>query len=208
MSPGRFITLEGGEGVGKTSSLEAIAGHLAARGVELVTTREPGGTLLGEALRELLLRGRGLRPEAELLMMFAARVQHVHDVIMPALVAGRWVLSDRYTDASYAYQGGGRGIAPGTIEFLETWALSGLRPDLTLLLDAPVEIGMQRVRQRGAMDRFESESADFQQRVRQAYRMRAQAFPERIRVIDAARAIDRVREDIVRELERRFANDW
>jgi len=205
---GKFITLEGGEGVGKTSSLDYIADYLRGRGVALTVTREPGGTTLGESLRTLVLSERELSPEAELLMMFAARVQHVREVIVPSLAAGQWVLSDRFTDASYAYQCGGRGIATEVIEFLEKWTLGHLRPDLTLLLDAPVEIGIARIRARGAMDRFECEASEFQKRVRHTYRMRAEAFPERIHVIDASRSPGRVRADICAELERRFAHDF
>ena len=143
---GRFITLEGGEGVGKSSNLEFIRRHLEAAGKAVIVTREPGGTPLGEQVRGLLLdhRHNGMSADAELLLMFAARAEHLAQVIRPALAAGRWVLCDRFTDATYAYQGGGRGIATERIAVLETWVQGDLRPDLTLLLDAPVAVGMAR----------------------------------------------------------------
>jgi dTMP kinase len=155
-----------------------------------------------------MLGAQGLSPEAELLVIFAARIQHVREVIVPDLAAGKWVLSDRFTDASYAYQGGGRGIATEFIRCLEERTIGSLQPDLTLLLDAPVEIGIARARARGSMDRFECETIEFQQKIRAAYRMRAEAFPKRIRRIDASRSREMVREDIAAELERRFAHEF
>jgi dTMP kinase len=198
----KFITLEGGEGVGKTTNLEFIERHLARRGVQCVRTREPGGTPLGESIRSLLLGSERLDAEAELLLVFAARAQHVRQVIRPALEAGAWVLCDRFTDASYAYQGGGRGLDPAAIEFLEGWAQGGLRPDLTLLLDAPAEIGLARAKGRGPADRFEAESLAFFERVRRAYLERAERFPERIQRIDADRSLGEVQADIARRLDR------
>ncbi len=204
---GRFISLEGGEGVGKTSSLDCISGWLGDRGIEVVITREPGGTALGERLRELILGYDDLAAEAELLLIFAARAQHAREVIAPALAAGRWVLSDRFTDASYAYQGGGRGIAVGMIRALEEWTVGTLEPDLTFLLDAPVETGLARARTRGEMDRFESAGRPFLQRVRQAYLDRAGNCPQRIVVIDAGRSRESVRRDIQAHLQGRFAHE-
>ena len=160
---GKFITLEGGEGVGKSTNLKFIRGSLSASGIELIETREPGGTRLGEALRGVLLgdEAEGICPEAELLTMFAARAEHLEKVIKPALDAGKWVLCDRFTDASFAYQGGGRGLAFERIEQIESWVQGDLRPDLTILLDAPVEVGMARAAARGEADRFEREPKAF-----------------------------------------------
>jgi dTMP kinase len=191
---GRLITLEGGEGAGKSTVLDAVRGRIAARGIEVVVTREPGGTALGEAVRALVLdpAQRGVCAESELLLMFAARAQHVREVIAPALAAGRWVLSDRYTDASYAYQGGGRGQPDARIAELERWA-APVRADLTLLLDLPVAEGLARAGARGAADRIERESGDFFERVRAAYRRRAEAEPARFRVIDSGRPVEQVR---------------
>lgn len=191
----RFISLEGGEGAGKSTVLQQLREQLAAAGVAVLHTREPGGTTVGEAVRGILLdpAHRGLCAEAELLLMFAARAQHVREVIGPALAAGRWVLSDRYTDASYAYQGGGRGQPAERIAGLEDWATDGLRPDLTLLLDLPVAQGLARAAARGgAADRIEQEQAEFFERVRAAYRARAAAEPQRFRLIDASRPLPEV----------------
>jgi dTMP kinase len=184
---GLLVTIEGGEGAGKSTVLAAVQELLRARGFEVVATREPGGTTAGEALRALLLDPASrLAPEAELLLMFAARAQLVREVVRPALARGAAVLSDRFTDASYAYQGGGRGIESGTIAALERWAV-GLKPDLTLLLDVGVEVGLARARSRGGEpDRIESERGEFFERVRAAYLARAQAEPARFRVVDAA----------------------
>lgn len=197
-----FITLEGGEGAGKSTQLQAIADWLRQRGHEVVVTREPGGTPLGERLREVLLHGQGdMSPDAEALLMFAARAEHLARVIRPALAAGRSVLCDRFTDATYAYQGGGRGIPATRLAALEQWVQGGLRPDLTLLLDLPVEVGLARARGRGAFDRFEREQRDFLERVRAAYLARAAAEPERVRVIDASRPTAEVTRAITAVLE-------
>lgn len=206
---GRFITLEGGEGAGKSTVLAALQARLSAHGIEVVVTREPGGTALGEALRGLVLdpaRG-GMCAESELLLMFAARAQHVREVIAPALAAGRWVLSDRYTDASYAYQGGGRGQPFARIAELEAWA-APLRPDLTLLLDLPVADGLARAGARGEADRIEREATDFFERVREAYRARAAAEPARFRVIDSSAAVDVVREAACAAIDAYVARAW
>jgi dTMP kinase len=191
---GKFITLEGGEGAGKSTVLEAMRAELSARGLDVLITREPGGTPAGEAIRAVLLdtAHRGLCAEAELLLMFASRAQLVRETIRPALAAGRWVLSDRFTDASFAYQGGGRGQPETRIADLERWAADELKPDLTLLLDLPVAEGLKRARGRGAEDRIESESAEFFERVRSAYRARAQAEPQRFRCIDASQPLNAV----------------
>lgn len=202
--PGRFITLEGGEGVGKSSNLEFIRRHLESAGKSVIVTREPGGTPLGEEIRALLLDHRrdGMSADAELLLMFAARAEHMAQVIRPALGEGKWVLCDRFTDATYAYQGGGRGIAAERIAALETWAQGAFRPDLTLLLDAPIAVGMARAGKReGAADRFEREEQAFFERVRQTYLALARRYPERYRIIDAGQALAVVQERLRRELD-------
>ena len=188
---GKLITLEGGEGAGKSTVLETVRAELAARGIDVVVTREPGGTPAGEAIRAVLLDPnlRGMSAEAELLLMFASRAQLVREVIRPALASGRWVLADRFTDASFAYQGGGRGQPQARIADLERWAADGLKPDLTLLLDLPVAEGLRRANGRGAADRIEMENAEFFERVRAAYRERARLEPQRFRVIDAAKPL-------------------
>ncbi|MDO1527385.1 dTMP kinase [Fulvimonas sp. R45] len=187
LARGKFITLEGGEGAGKSTLLAGLREHFAAAGVDLLLTREPGGTPLGEAVRGIVLdpAHRGLCAESELLLMFASRAQLVREAILPALAAGRWVLCDRYVDASYAYQGGGRGQPAERIAALEQWACAGLRPDLTLLLDLPVATGRARAAGRGEADRIETEADAFFERVRAAYRARAAAEPGRFRVLDA-----------------------
>jgi len=184
---GMLISIEGGEGAGKSSVLNAMRERLAERGLEVVVTREPGGTIGGEAIRQLLLDPAGkLADETELLLMFAARAQLVREVVTPALQRGAAVLTDRFTDASFAYQGGGRGIDMGVIAELERWA-AGVKPDLTFLLDVGVDIGHARVRSRGAtLDRIETEQSDFFERVRATYLARAAAEPLRFRVIDAS----------------------
>lgn len=184
---GRLISLEGGEGAGKSTLLAGLREHFARSGMDVLYTREPGGTPVGEAIRALVLdpAHRGISAEAELLLMFAARAQLVRQVLQPALASGRWVLCDRFTDASYAYQGGGRGVDVARIAELERIATSGLKPDLTLLLDIPVADGRERASQRGGADRIEAERDEFFERVRAAYRARAQAEPERFRAIDA-----------------------
>ena len=194
MTTGRLITLEGGEGAGKSTALDAVRERLESRGIEVIVTREPGGTVLGEAVRAIVLdpARRDLCAESELLLMFAARAQLVRELIRPALAAGQWVVSDRFTDASYAYQGAGRGQPEQRIAELERWA-AVLKPDLTLLLDLPSAEGLARIGGRGQADRIELESADFFERVRVAYRARAAAEPGRFRIIDASRPIADVR---------------
>jgi len=196
---GRFITIEGGEGGGKSTNLAHVRRALEAAGIDTVVTREPGGTELGEALRELLLDHRrgGMAVETELLLMFAARAQHLAEVIVPALEAGRWVLCDRFTDATFAYQGGGRGVPAERIAALERWVQGPLRPDLTLLFDLPVAVGMARAGGReAAPDRFEREESAFFERVRESYLARAAAEPERFRVIDASRPLNEVQHQL------------
>jgi dTMP kinase len=185
---GKFISLEGGEGAGKSTLLAGLRAALEQQGVAVVQTREPGGTALGEAIRAVVLDPafRGMEAEAELLLMFASWAQLVREVIEPALRAGRWVLCDRFADASYAYQGGGRGQSATRIAELERWVCAGLQPDLTLLLDLPVTMGRERIVGRGDADRIEVEADAFFERVRAAYRARAAAEPGRFAVIDAS----------------------
>jgi len=205
---GLLITIEGGEGAGKSTVMAAIVELLSAHGKDVVQTREPGGTPAGEAIRALLLDPDGqLEAETELLLMFAARAQLVREVIRPALARGAVVLSDRFTDASFAYQGGGRGIDMGRIAELERWA-AGIKPDLTFLLDVGVEQGLQRARSRGGEpDRIEREHGDFFRRVRAVYLARAAAEPLRFRVIDAGQAQEKVLADVSRELRLKLAGD-
>jgi len=195
---GRFITLEGGEGCGKSTNLAFIAQFLQDKAIEVVVTREPGGTKLAEEIRALLLNKdqESVSEQTELLMMFAARAQHIKHVILPALKQGQWVLCDRFTDSSYAYQGGGRNMDTVEIEWLENFVQRELRPDLTLLLDAPVEVGMARAVKRGNLDRFEREAVDFFNQVRDVFLARAEQYPERIKVIDAAQSLSSVQTDI------------
>jgi len=195
---GKFITLEGIEGVGKTTNREYIRSLLEQTGKPCVETREPGGTPLGEALRGMLLEHKheGMSPDAELLMMFASRAEHLHKVILPALEAGNNVLCDRFTEATYAYQGGGRGINDRKISELENWVQGELRPDLTIILDAPVETGRNRAGRRSAPDRIEKEQNDFFERVRQTYLQLANHYPHRISVVDASVALEQVQEQI------------
>ena len=187
MTRGKFITLEGGEGVGKSTNMAFIKNYLFQHKISVVVTREPGGTVLAEKLRQLLLdkNSEVISDQAELLMVFAARAQHIKHVIEPALAKGEWVLCDRFTDATYAYQGGGRNMRISAIEWLENMAQGTLRPDLTLLLDAPVEIGIERARSRAEFDRFESEKISFFEQVRRAYLLQAELHPERIKLIKA-----------------------
>ncbi|MDH3902367.1 MAG: dTMP kinase [Xanthomonadales bacterium] len=194
LSKGFFISLEGGEGAGKSTQNKRIIDWLAGQGLEVVETREPGGTIVSEQIRQVLLdtRNAGLGATAELLLMFAARSQLVQEVILPALADGKVIVCDRFTDASYAYQGGGRQLGAETVEVVEKLVLKGLRPDLTLLFDIPVEQGMKRVAGRGEADRFEVESLRFFERVRDAYLERATADPQRFRVIDASLDEDQV----------------
>ena len=203
---GRFITIEGVEGVGKSTNLRFIETWLSERGIPYLTTREPGGTALGESVRELLLARSESPMDAmtELLLMFAARAEHVVQVIRPALAAGSWVISDRFTDSSYAYQGGGRGIPASTIAAIEQAALGDFKPDATLLLDLPVASGLDRAAQTGAKDRFELESMAFFDRVRAVFLSRA-AEDARFEVVDASRGIDAVQSDIADWLTRESA---
>lgn len=199
---GAFITVEGGEGVGKTTSLEAIQSALRKHGRSVLATREPGGTSLGEAVRSWILDGNHgeLSAEVETLLMFAARAHHLDEVIRPALAKGTWVLCDRFTDATIAYQGGGRGADRELLAALTTAVQRDLKPDLTLLLDAPVAVGMQRIADR-AHDHFEREAVDFFERVRSRYLEIAASEPERVRVVDATQSVA----DVGRSLEREIA---
>jgi len=204
MSRGRFITVEGIEGAGKTSCLELLEARIRARGHQLLVTREPGGTPLGEDLRNLLLDHRhdGMADDTELLLMFAARAEHLHARIEPALAGGAWVLCDRFTDATYAYQGYGRGIHLQRIATLETWVQGERRPDLTLLLDLPVETGLERAGRRSTPDRFESQALAFFERVRRGYLSLAAMHPDRYRVIDADQPLAAVSAQVVDEIDR------
>lgn len=194
MMRGKFITMEGGEGAGKSTMMDLVADWLKEAGHEVVTTREPGGTDLAEKLRDVLLdrENNALSGQAELLLLFAARSQHLEELIRPALSRGLCVLCDRFTDATWAYQGGGRGLPLGDIESLENLVHGDLQPDLTLLLDLPVEQGLQRAGKRSQADRFEMESKVFFDRVRNAYLERAGAFPGRFAVIDASGDVESV----------------
>lgn len=203
---GRFITLEGGEGAGKSTLLAGLREHIRQRGVALEQMREPGGTNAGEAVRAIVLdAGRlELTAEAELLLMFASRAQLVRERIAPALAAGQWVLCDRYVDASYAYQGGGRGQPQARIAELERWACDGMVPDLTLLLDLPVAAGRARAAGRGNVDRIEAETDGFFERVRESYRARAAAEPQRFCLIDAERPAEVVLQAAIGAIETLF----
>lgn len=201
----QFITLDGIDGAGKSTNLAVIENWFAARGLPVLFTREPGGTPVGEALREILLNPAtqaGLRTET--LMMFAARCQHIESVIAPALAAGTNVVSDRFTDATFAYQGGGRGVPEQDIAALENWVQGSLRPDLTVLLDVPLEISMQRIAAVRSKDRFEQEEAAFFTRVREVYLKRAAAAPRRYAVIDSSRSREAVRQAVEAALDRHF----
>lgn len=189
---GKFITLEGMDGAGKSTHIPNIIAQLEARGIEVVSTREPGGTPLGEQLRALLLH-ETMHPETETLLMFAARREHIASVIAPALARGAFVLSDRFTDASYAYQCGGKGVAYEKIKQLETWVQGELQPDLTLLFDVPVEVSLQRLANAREPDKFERESTIFFEKLRQAYLTRAAENPNRFRVINANQALEKVK---------------
>jgi dTMP kinase len=195
---GKFITVEGIEGVGKSTNIAHIRNLIEAAGIDVVITREPGGTPLGEAIRGLLLDPRytGMSPDCELQLMFAARAEHLARVILPALEQGQWVLCDRFTDATYAYQGGGRGIDVEKIARLEQWVQGDFRPDLTVLLDVPVAVGMARAGKRGVPDRFEQEQLGFFERVRQAYLDLAARHDGRYRVIDANQPLADVQQQL------------
>jgi len=197
---GFFITFEGGEGVGKTTGLSHLKSYLNDNGVHVVTTREPGGTRIGEEIRELLLQ---VRPEpvsaiAELLLIFAARAQHIDEIIEPALAAGSWVLCDRFTDATYAYQCGGRGLQRETVQDLEELVQRELRPDYTFLLDVPIEVGMSRAKHRGDLDRIEQEALDFFERVRCSYLEQAKNSRGRYLIVDAGLPLTTVTSEIIR----------
>ena len=194
---GKFITVEGIDGAGKSAIIDTIVSTVTENGIEIVTTREPGGTRVGEQLRELILcREVTITVDAEILIIFAARSQHLEEIILPNLEAGRWVLCDRFTDSTYAYQGGGRKIPFERIQVIEDWLQKGFRPDLTLLLDADVETGRKRVRVESVPDRFEAETKNFHKRVRKAYRLIAKSDSERIKYIDAVQAIEEVCKDV------------
>jgi len=191
----QFITLEGIDGAGKSTHLNWLAELLRSQGKNVLVTREPGGTPLGEALRELLLH-QAMHLETEALLMFAARREHLDKVIIPALRDGIWVISDRFTDASFAYQGGGRGLDESKLKILEQWVQQDLQPDLTLLFDVTLEVSRQRLSGNASLDRFEQEKQDFFQRVRDAYLKRAAQFPKRIRVIDSGRTPNEIQVDL------------
>lgn len=199
-----FMSIEGLEGAGKTSCLAAVERLLRARGLDPMMTREPGGTPLGEAVRGLLLDSSyaGMSADTETLLMFAARAEHLDKVIRPALEAGRPVVCDRFTDATYAYQGGGRGLGETRIRPLEQWVQQGLEPDLTLFLDVPIQVGLARAGRRSEPDRFEQERLDFFERARAVYVARAERMPERIVTIDAGAPADEVRAAVVAAVER------
>lgn len=191
MALGKFITFEGVDGAGKSTHIAGFADALRARGKTVITTREPGGTTLGEKLRELLLHD-AMHLETEALLMFAARREHIAQVIEPALARGDWVISDRFTDASFAYQGGGRGLPTAKLDALEAWVHPALQPDLTLLFDVPLEVARERLNRSRTLDKFEQEQDAFFIGVRAAYLQRAALFPQRVRVIDSTRPMAEV----------------
>jgi len=195
---GKFITIEGGEGVGKTTNMQFIEKYLNAKNINVIVTREPGGTELGELLRKIILdpAQKNINSDSELMLMFAARAQHLQEKILPALKDGIWVLCDRFTDATYAYQGGGRGIALSRIEVLENWVQGELRPNLTILFDMPVELGMSRAASRSDPDRFEQEKIDFFERVRATYKERAIQNTNQYKIIDASKTLSEVQTQI------------
>ncbi|MBT3530088.1 MAG: dTMP kinase [Gammaproteobacteria bacterium] len=203
---GKFITVEGVEGVGKSTNIDTLKTLLEDSGIEFILTREPGGTELAEKIRDLLLdiREEPLGEMSELLLVFAARAQHLNQLIKPALSSGKWVICDRFTDATYAYQGGGRGLNKLVISDLETMVQQDLRPDITVLLDLDPEIGLQRAAARGALDRFEQEELSFFTRVREAYLERAEAEKERFIVIDASQELESVKKDLLSQLRIRL----
>jgi len=191
----KFITFEGVDGAGKSTHLAWFADTLRQRGVDVVVTREPGGTPLGEQLREILLnQAMGIGTEA--LLMFAARLEHIEQIIKPALRSGKWVISDRFSDASFAYQGGGRNMDWGRLKQLEQWVHPDLQPDLTLFFDVPVEVARQRLANNVSLDRFEQEQSDFFERVRAGYHRRVQESPQRYAVIDGAQSLEQVRRQL------------
>ena len=202
IAKGRLITLEGIEGAGKSSHMQFIAEKLQQAGKDVLLTREPGGTELGEGIREFLLKKNeeAMFGETELLLMFAARAQHVQQIILPAMTKGKVVVCDRFTDSSYAYQGGGRGISIEKIHQLESWVLSGFKPDLTLLLDLSVETGLSRARARGEADRFEIETVNFFQNARDTFLKIAQDEPDRVKIINAEQNLETVQSSILKVL--------
>lgn len=209
ISSGKFITLEGTEGAGKSTNLKFIESWLQQKGIPMVMTREPGGTPISEAVRGLLLNNEftEMTPDTELLLMFAARNQHIEEKIKPALKQGYWVVSDRFTDASYAYQGAARGIDFERLSEIEDWVQKGFQPNQTFVFDLPIEIGMERVRKRGGQtDRFEQEKADFFEKVRGAYLHRASLSPSRYSVLDAAQSLERVQSEIALQLQKLLDN--
>jgi dTMP kinase len=206
MDKGFFITIEGPDGAGKSTHVEFMKTWLQGKNYDVVTTREPGGTRLGESLRDILLNPDGhvgeLSDECELLLMFAARLQHLHEIIFPAINQGKIIICDRFTDASYAYQGGGRGISENRISQLEDWVQKGFQPDLTILFDVPVPIGLERTKIRGDKgDRFEKQQIQFKESVRQVYLQRAAKFPERITLIDATGTVNDVQVTLIQCVE-------
>lgn len=204
MYKGKFITIEGSEGAGKSTNIRFVQNYLTEKNIDFISTREPGGTPIAEKIRDLLLdkANTDLCSDTELLLMFAARAQHLNELIIPALKAGKWVLSDRFTDASYAYQGGGRGLSMNKIAQLEQFVQGDLRPDATILLDIPVEKGMERVRNRGETDRFEQETLSFFNRIRDAYLLLAKENPQRFHIIDTQPTIPEVESQLVSVLKR------
>ncbi len=208
MNKGLFLTVEGAEGVGKSTNIAFIRSALESKGIEVIVTREPGGTEMAEEIREVLLKNRSefVAENAELLLMFAARAQHIESLIKPALASGKWVISDRFTDATYAYQGGGRGVDVDKIAILERFVQNEFRPDKTILLDAPVEIGMARAHKRGELDRFENEKNAFFERVRKVYLDRLEQEPQRFEFIDASKTLEAVQaqlKNVINEIANR-----
>jgi len=199
MKKGLFITLEGIEGAGKSTAVDFIEDFLTKEGHDVIKTREPGGTVIGEQIREILLKNENytLTYDTELLLAFSARAQHIQEVILPALSSGKIILCDRFTDASYAYQGGGRGIDASRINLLEKWVQGDLRPNLTLLFDLDVSIGMQRTKKRSDADRFEREEINFFEKIRNTYLERAKNEPQRFRIINSASSLESVKEQII-----------
>ena len=198
MSKGKFITIDGVEGAGKSTQIDLICSYLHRKGIEVVRTREPGGTEVGEKIRSVLLdvENQEMHSDTELLLMFSSRNELIQNKIIPALNDGYWVVSDRFTDASFAYQGGGRMLNLDRIAELEDWVLGDFKPDLTLLLDVSVEVGMARIEARAAKDRIELEEREFFERVRSVFISRSEVFPERIKLLDASGAVDDIHSKI------------